>query len=145
MVFVGTAGFLFAAYLMAFATDSGKKIGFLVKNFWISLGGFLVSLGIMLIFETPVMPNNKNDMILCIVHLISVISCTWTCIAALTYISATNVALINAFQVPLQLIAQMTFLAGYVKEDTGLLQIAGAFIVFLAVFTRPLLHMYISR
>ncbi len=145
MLFLVGAGFLFAVYLMAFATDSGKNIGFIVKNFWISLGGFLVSATTMLIFETPVMPTNTNDMIFCIVHLICVVPCNWLCIGALTYISATNVALINAFQVPLQLIAQMTFLAGHVKEGTGFLQVAGAFTVFLVVFTRPLLHIYFSR
>ena len=145
MLFLVGAGFLYAVYLMAFATDSGKSIGFLVKNFWISLGGFMVSGAAMLIFETPVMPSDTEDMIFCIVHLICVVICNWLCIGALTYISAANVALFNAFQVPIQLIAQMTFLAGYVKEGTGLLQVAGAFTVFLVVFSRPLLHIYFSK
>ncbi len=127
---------------MAFAHDSGRNIGFLVKNFWISLGGLLVSATIMALFETPVIPDNTNDRIYFSIHLICVVSCNWLCIAALKYINATNVALVNAFQVPLQLIAQVTFLAGYVKEGTGFMQVAGALIVFLVVFARPLFHIY---
>ncbi len=129
---------------MAFATDSGKNIGFLIKSFWISLSGFIVSAAIMAIFETPVMPNNTNDRIFVITHLICVVSTNWFCIAAVKYISATNFALINAFMVPLQLIAQMTFLVGHVKDGTGIIQICGALIVFVAVFTRPLLHIYFT-
>ena len=142
--FLVGAGFFFSVFLMAFATESGKNSGFLVKNFWISLGGFLLSALIMTIFESPKIPKETGDRIFFSIHLVCVVSCNWFCISSLKYISATNVALINAFQVPLQLIAQLTFLDGYVEEGTGTIQVAGALIVFLAVFTRPLLHIYFT-
>ncbi len=144
ITFLVGAGFFFSVFLMAFATESGKNSGFLVKNFWISLGGFLLSVLIMTIFESPEIPKETDDRIFFSIHLVCVVSCNWFCISSLKYISATNVALINAFQVPLQLIAQLTFLDGYVEEGTGTIQVAGALIVFLAVFTRPLLHIYFT-
>ncbi len=100
-----------------------------------------MSLTIMAFVETPTIPNNKNDLIFCATHIICIACCNWFCFASMKYINATNCALIGSFEVPLGLLAQMTFLAGHVVGDTGPMQIAGALVVFLAVFTRPIIQL----
>ncbi len=104
-------------------------------------GGLIISSITMAIFETPAIPNDMQDNIFCSIHVISIACCNWFWFAAMKYINAVNCALICSFDVPLNLVAQVTILAGIGVEGTEPMQVAGCLIVFIAVFSRPLLQL----
>ncbi len=141
IVFLTAAGFFWASFLVVFANTSLKNLGFLAKNFWVLSGGLIISFITMTIIETPRIPNNMRDNIFCGAHVISIACSNWFWFAAMKNINAVNCALICSFEVPLTLLAQVTFLTRIGVEGTELMQVVGCLIVFIAIFTRPLLQL----
>ena len=116
---------------------------FLVKNFWLLSLGMVLSAVISAILETPTIPNSTHDNILCLVHLVSVVSVNLLWTASTRYISAVNIAILCSLEVPFTIVAQVTFLTEFGREAQGPLQIIGAIIVFVAVFAKPVLEIFI--
>ena len=139
------AALCYSTSLMIFGNTSLKELGFLVKNFWLMFGGFVVSPVIMLFVETPMVPDNLYDVMMSLNHVTSNAVSTLLTIASSKYITAINIAVACSFEVPLELLAQITFLRQYGKDIAGPLQYAGAVIVFVAVLAKPLLKVYTNR
>lgn len=143
IVFLAMACLCHSVSMMLFAHTSLRKIDYLTKNFWLMLGGTATSLIVMVAIETPIIPGSTQDILLCLNHVFSIAISTLMVTASVNYISAVHFSLCASLEVPLTLLCQVTFLTEYGKEVGGPLQIVGALIVFLAVFLRPLLQMYI--
>ncbi len=145
VVFLLLGSMFFSTSLMVFGHTSLTELAFLVKNFWLMLGGFILSVVIMLFVETPMIPNNTFDILMTLNHVTSIAACTLLTVAASKYITAVNLSVTCSIEVPLTLLAQITFLGKYGKEIAGPLQYAGALIVFVTVLTKPFVHMYGNR
>ncbi len=143
MLVLAIACLFHSTSMMLFAHTSLRDIDFLTKNFWLMLGGIAISVVMMGALETPTIPESTQDILLCINHVLSIALSTLMVVASVGYISAVHFSLCASLEVPLTLVAQVTFLTEYGKEVGGPLQIAGALIVFLAVFLRPLLQIYV--
>ncbi len=139
------ASMFYSASLMIFGHTSLTELGFLVKNFWLMFGGFILSAVIMLFMEKPIIPDKTFDIIMTFNHVISIAACTLLTVAALKYITAVNISVTCSLEVPLTLLAQVTFLQEYGKEVAGPLQYTGALIVFVTVLMRPFLQVYGNR
>ncbi len=139
------ASLFYATSLMVFGNTSLKELGFLVKNFWLMLVGFCSSAVIMLLVETPMIPNNVFDIMMSLNHVTSMAVSTFLAVASSKYITAINISIALSFDVPLTLLAQITFLRQYGKDIAGPLQYAGAVIVFVAVLAKPLLKVYANK
>ena len=139
------ASLFYSTALMIYGNTSLNQLGFLVKNFWLMLGGFSSSAVIMLFVETPMIPNNLFDIMMTLNHVTSIAMCTLLIVASSKYITAINIAVACSLDVPLTLVAQITFLRQYGKDIAGPLQYAGAGMVFVAVLTKPLLKVYANR
>ncbi len=142
MIFVFTAGFAWSLWSVLFTKGAVKEIDLLVKNFWLLLLGIVVSGIISLILETPAFPNNTRDIIFCLIHLIAIAAGNLLWSGTTKYISAVNIAILCALEVPANILAQVTFLNEFGKDAQGPLQFIGAAIVFIGILTKPLAEMY---
>ena len=98
-----------------------------------------------MIFESPKVPENALDIILCIAYALAVAICSLTFIISLNYISAVLFTIITSVEIPLLLVAQQTILNDIGPYSAGPFQICGALLVFLAVVTRPLLQIFSTK
>ena len=142
MLFVFIAGFAWSLWSVLFTKSAVKDLAFLVKMFWLLLLGIIVSAIISAILETPAVPNNHRDIIFCLVHLTAIAAGNLLWAATTKYISAVNIAILCALEVPATILAQLTFLTEFGKEAQGELHIIGALIVFIAILTKSLLELY---
>ena len=145
ILFLIAACLFYSTFLMIFAHTSLKELDSLVKNFWLMLGGFSVSVVAMLIMESPAFPDNTKDLMFCLCHIASFAACTLLIVGASKYITAVNCVIVCSLEVPLMLLIQTLFLNSFGKEVASSLQIVGAIIVFLAVVSRPLCEIYVFR
>ncbi len=118
-----------------------RSLHALIKNFWFILTGSVLCFICMMVLESPKFPNNVADIVLCVAFALADVASTLTYIVALNYISAVLFSIIISVEIPLFLIVQQTFLNDVGPYSAGPFQICGAFLVFLAVVTRPVLQL----
>ncbi len=128
-----------------FAHSPIQNLHALIKNFWFLITGSILCITCTMVFESPKLPNNALDLFLCVAYALAASMSTLTFIISLNYISAVLFTIITSIEIPLLLVAQQTILTDIGPYSAGPFQITGAFLVFLAVITRPVLEIYSAK
>ena len=98
-------------------------------NFWFGLISTPIALATSYAIETPVIPNNTRDVLLCCLYAASAAMVNFTETIAMKFISPVLYDVVYAMNVPLMLLVEHLILL--VGTDGGKLEIIGASIIFV--------------
>ncbi len=98
--------------------------------FWVFVGGTLVSLTLMALAETPVLPNNWSDVLYMSLHCLSYVFVCPAYMYAASRVKGTTLAIIASSVVMWMLIAQYTILSSIYPGHRNWIEIVGAVMVF---------------
>ena len=108
-----------------------------VQLLWSHVVGFLVSLVLMLIFETPTLPNNIYNALYLTGHVIFSFLATVTYFIALNFASGVLVTLNYSFGIVLSMLSQYFIVRNVHSGHRNLMEIGGALLVLLAACINP--------
>ncbi len=143
--FLYLASFGLTVCSMVFGHSPIHSLHALIKNFWFILTGSVLCFICMMAFESPKVPNNVTDNILCVTYALADAAATLSYIISLNYISVVLFSIVLSVEIPLFLIAQQTVLNDVGPYSAGPFQICGVLLVFLAVVMRPILQLYFTK
>ena len=98
-------------------------------NFWFGLISTPIALATSCVIETPVIPNNTRDVLMCCLYAATAAMVNFTETIAMKFISPVLYDVVYAMNVPLMLLVEHLILS--VGTDGGKLEIIGASIVFV--------------
>ena len=98
-------------------------------NFWFGLISTPIALATSCAIETPVIPNNTRDVLLCCLYAATAAMVNFTETIAMKFISPVLYDVVYAMNVPLMLLVEHLILS--VGTDGGILEIKGASVVFV--------------
>ena len=110
--------------------------------FWCFLQNTILSLVLMLLLETPVLPNNWYDIILIAFHCVSYLAMWPLYMFAIKYISGNTFNIISSSMVVLMLVTQYTVLSSVLPGHRNWVEILGVALVLLGSALCSLLELY---